>query len=1454
MNANPFGAPSQPEEKTDASTPLANPFAPPAAPVKNSSAMPPPGQARDRRLAPQQVNALAKDLRYAQETKSSHFPGRQKSPAAINGRANQPATKAPADRRRRDDRSAESRPRPKKPQDWRAAQPSDETRKLSSFAGDFADKLNKQLRKDGLGSTPQWPAEPGNPDKRGPMERLKETYKKYRAKVYSSLRKAELIDDPDKRRKLEDALPFKGVCEDMCPEYEQLTRICEFDVKQEEKDRSPDGTTTWAEPPLMVKKFGRSAAGQDAPLPMDVRSVDALKRTTGYLLGELLQRDEDLPTLHNFLWDRTRAVRKDFTFHSTKTADEMKVLVHCFETITRFHATALHLLSRKGFAAEDFDQKQEIEQLGRSLLSLMEAYDDCREKGVECENESEFRAYHLLLNTHDPFIVQRSREWGQEPWFDSDEVQLALSLIHAMQNVEEPRGPLRPQLGSTLADSSFTNFFSIVESPQVSYTMACFAEVHFTYVRQRILRAVVKAYSRRRDWPKDITAPVLNNILRFDAQDEAVEFAEQHDFEFTTENADQPYLVLKSKRKHVPSPRVLQSYSGKLIERKRNKKSLPHVIHHTTFEEPTTQDEAEDGPDVAERESSPDSLFVSQDDSPALSEAKPSNEPAKKAEPGNSPFGSTPSSSQAPIFGSMPSQTATSATETTPSAQGINPPPNPFAPQDQHPPLPSAASAIPPAPSASGSSPFASKPAGPGTFSFLNKGAPEQTHSQASQAPSSSSLLTPSAAAAAPTASFFPSEPPPSFGNDKGAAFSAPSFPAPQPEKSNQTTERTQNMASTTPQPLPSTSTTISSSKMPPPPAPSAPSTSFFPSAPPPPSSSAPSWRPPIFPAPSSTPSLSSPLASSSFPTPTSTVPTQSENTAAPSILARAGAPSSSSSFGNAGINKSPLTDAPSFGPAPSTPPVPPFGQKGSQPAKQQPGPGALDSLMNQSQALENNVPPAAPKDPIGSFTNWFVLGDEGLLDEFMEVTVTDLVHDTFKQWEEAEAERKRKEEDEASWAAARKFQIYNLRVKFFYRWQKNARALAQRRILREGKAKLKAFREQERAAEKARQDAEQKAAEEARRKARSEENLAKLLRWETHRSPKPNPEKQLLATRVFSGCKNEQETARRAVRDAYLIPKSIYNNNNNNNSSAQSSRRSSFASSQDASPGKREGWKTRSLREKYGLEPSSRQRSISVSSSFNGRASFGRSTPPVKVTNFSRKRSAGDSSDDEPSPKRKPNGIKSTHWELRARGLVLMPNGQWLPESIALPMQEGRRFKGIGDCGLGPGRGQESAASPESAVSEADGAENSFSGSETRELRLERLAARFGFPESRRASISDAGKGGGSINADGIPRPTTVGTTIATKRKRSPDDDGSPPPPGSVGYGRGGRADGSPPSAKRTSVRGEGDEKGETDEMLQDTQRMLQDLRDTMDKMDEDRPWFREQVELMEKRQSMWG
>ena len=449
----------------------------------------------------------------------------------------------------------------------------------------FAKKIYECLHRQGI-SPPAWPSQPGNPTNKQVMTKFREAHEEYRGKVRAALTKAGLIDDPNKRKALRDAIEFKGICEEMCPEFEKITRITELDVVFAEKDQS----TGYADTTRMVKKLARSAAGQEAPLPMDVRSIPSLRRSLDYLVNDVLKNDGNLPVVHGFLWDRTRAIRRDFSFFSSLSAEELQTQVYVLENIARFHVTSLHLLSQEGKAPEDFVEQQELEQLGKALLSLRDVYDDCNQQGINCENEPEFRAYYLLFHGRDPSILEMlQRQWKPHLWRDSDHVRTAVSLVEALQNTQDFHGPLKG--GPSLAASGPSlAYFRIVKDPKVSYTMACFAECHFPHLRRSILQTVKRSLARPKDPAKDVSAMTLNRFLQFDTVDQAITFAELHDLQFVPDpqnpnNKESQILVLES-RGRLPHRRMQHQFSQTMVENKRGSAALPTLIHQSVYSDP----------------------------------------------------------------------------------------------------------------------------------------------------------------------------------------------------------------------------------------------------------------------------------------------------------------------------------------------------------------------------------------------------------------------------------------------------------------------------------------------------------------------------------------------------------------------------------------------------------------------------------------------------------------------------------------------------------------------------------------------------------------------------------------------------------------------------------------------------------------------------------------------------
>lgn len=616
-----FGAAAQPSSSAAnnpfASKPAVNPFGAPSAPSapKANGNAKRKGNSNDsdkEQKAPRAADDKKKTAPSSRHTNVYSKPSNKflKPPASRGGRASSVEKGATDDERGASPSSVSSQGTTNDPS--------------ADMTDPHARNVYSCLHRDGI-SPPNWPSRPGDPANSAAMAKFRDKYETYRAQVRKSLTKAGLIDDPNKRRALKDAIEFKGIAQDMCPEYEKITRITELDVQGAEKDPEAGIPRT----ARMVKKLARSAAGQEAPLPMDVRSVATLRKTLDYLLDDLLQRDENLPTYHGFLWDRTRAIRRDFTFFSSLTPDEIKTQVYVLENIARFHVTALHLLSQKDVRPEDFVEQQELEQLGKSLLSLRDLYDDCNAQAIVCPNEAEFRAYYLIFHARDPNILEMlQRSWRPELWQQSDEIRTAVSLVEALQNTRDLHGPLKDG-PSHAAAAAHHAYLRIVEDPSISYTMACFAECHFPLVRRSILRSVARALGRPKDEVKDVTAATLNRFLRFDTVQEAIDFAELHDLEFEDDPED-PTDVAKRRlvlhhRQSLPHVRLSHQFSRAMVEKKRGSHSLPDVIHRTVRQDPNSASSNEP------------SLFVP-DVKPAAAPAFPAFGAQQSKPTGASPF------------------------------------------------------------------------------------------------------------------------------------------------------------------------------------------------------------------------------------------------------------------------------------------------------------------------------------------------------------------------------------------------------------------------------------------------------------------------------------------------------------------------------------------------------------------------------------------------------------------------------------------------------------------------------------------------------------------------------------------------------------------------------------------------------------------------------------------------
>ncbi|KAL7625348.1 actin cytoskeleton and mitosis protein [Parahypoxylon ruwenzoriense] len=1138
----------------------------------------------------------------------------------------------------------------------------------AGLSDDFAEKIQRQLAKDNI-RPPRWPTNPGSYSQRQAIEALRESHKAYREKARMSLIRAGLIDDPDQKRTLDKALLFRGICEDMCPEWEKITRIVEHDIRAPEKDADDNGDLV-AMPQYMAKRLARSAAGQDAPLPMDVRSFAALRRTLDYLIDELIPSDDLLPSRHSFLWDRTRAIRIDFSYQKyAMTPKERLDQIYCLETIARFHVTSLHLLSQDGFAPEDFSEQQEIEQLGKTLISLIEVYDDCAQQGIECRNEAEFRGYYIVFNAHNPALMETIQGW--EPRFlEIEGIKTAVCLVQSIENTWRLHGPLSPYAATELAINAAAIYFSIIATPQVSYTMACFAEIHFNSVRKSILQVIRKSYSRPRDGPKDLTPAFLQQYLRTDTEQETIDFFEKHGFEFC-KDGDRPYLNLAA-RKPYNDARIRHSFSRDIVECKRSGRSLPQVIHKTVFEDVLKERSSiQASPDHSPEES----LFVS--DSQNASFASSRGQEGRESEAES--YEPTPPSSPpiatitTPLSAASEDHTGTKLKTSTPieqppasifgqsttSTPREQPPASAFAQPGKDAGAQSSSSISPsttnvhPQSTVRSTQPFSNFPDVSNSWppkyqpapisqtvyqerreNANTEPSPPTAHNKAKpggESPGESTALSTTSPATPGLFSFLNKN----EGKDTTSSLAAP---ATSPfsgllSKKSDTSHKDGSQKLTTPE----------SGFKPPRPAisDSGPFSGLLPQA----SSNKDESQMPI------PPSVSSALGSG-FKSRSSL-----ESHSQPPGISLVEKPIST-------VQPSTTFQPQSVRPSAATAPTFPLQQASSTRA-----------------STAQNLP---PKDPMGDFTRWFVCGDRGLMEsQLQQYAVEHILKTAWDEFQASEKERIRKEEDQKSWAEARKYREYSLKVTYFYRWLDGFR---RRRVVKRIKMEKEKARQWRLPENVAKRELEAKAAQEELVKAakdlllqRSRNNADEAVKMRasvrsSRASREQSVEEALLATGVFDGVRDEKAAARLAAKEDDLeselemtpAKKMLLRSENQRRRT-----RGLHPLKQFPGPGAyKEGSKTAMLK---------------TLCSGAGRDSMSMSTGSLRNSTFSSSyRSSLGYNGNRVSKSQ--SRVTDPYWRLKANGLVRMPNGSYLHESLALPMlQEGKRFPGFGDYGLPP-------------------------------------------------------------------------------------------------------------------------------------------------------------------------
>uniref|UniRef100_A0A0N5CDF5 PCI domain-containing protein n=1 Tax=Strongyloides papillosus TaxID=174720 RepID=A0A0N5CDF5_STREA len=343
----------------------------------------------------------------------------------------------------------------------------------------------------------------------------------------------------------------KGTLENMCSEKEFYLRKLENQISIYEKD---DGKKVNIE--KMIKKYRRSAADQEKSLPHELRTDKCLVMTLNYLMSNVKPEKncttKTLSRWYDFMWDRTRSIRKDLMQQDIVNKESLYI----FEVCARFHiymAYNLHHLSM-----DEFDPKLNFEQLKQCLTSIFLCYKEMENDGIKCENEKEFRCYELIVNFHNKNILSKIRSFKKEI-YQSNEYRKVIKLTQQFHH------------------GNYTKFFELlkeIENPLI----LCLCHQYFFEVRYNAINVIKIAYNKTK-----IPLNYLAEILCIEEKDELVVFGTGCGLE-TVENDDNLFLV---KNNVVPKCKVVNIkdnwIKSKLVDPLENIVKISKLDDSTTF-------------------------------------------------------------------------------------------------------------------------------------------------------------------------------------------------------------------------------------------------------------------------------------------------------------------------------------------------------------------------------------------------------------------------------------------------------------------------------------------------------------------------------------------------------------------------------------------------------------------------------------------------------------------------------------------------------------------------------------------------------------------------------------------------------------------------------------------------------------------------------------------------------
>uniref|UniRef100_A0A8C1Z6F6 Germinal-center associated nuclear protein n=1 Tax=Cyprinus carpio TaxID=7962 RepID=A0A8C1Z6F6_CYPCA len=301
-----------------------------------------------------------------------------------------------------------------------------------------------------------------------------------------------------KRTDLDMSKVFVGTCPDMCPEKERYMRETRNQLSVFEVIPDTEKVDHFA----TIKEYSRSSADQEEPLPHELRPLPVLSMTMEYLVTQIMDQGEgNYRDWYDFVWNRTRGVRKDITQQHLCDPEIVSLIEKC----TRFHIHCAHHLCQEPMMS--FDTKINNENMTKCLQSLKEMYQDLATKEVYCPNEAEFRQYNVLLKLIDGDILREVQQFRKEVR-ESREVDFAMQAFAALNS------------------NNFVRFFKLVSG--ASYLSSCILHRYFNQVRRKALKILNVACTVGSQRSTIYPVEDFVRMLMFHNASEATEFIQKY--------------------------------------------------------------------------------------------------------------------------------------------------------------------------------------------------------------------------------------------------------------------------------------------------------------------------------------------------------------------------------------------------------------------------------------------------------------------------------------------------------------------------------------------------------------------------------------------------------------------------------------------------------------------------------------------------------------------------------------------------------------------------------------------------------------------------------------------------------------------------------------------------------------------------------------------------------------